>query len=188
MPLKIYNSLSKKKEEFLPLETGKVKMYVCGVTVYDRCHIGHARAAVVFDVIYRFLRSLDYQVNYVQNYTDVDDKIINKANKEGVSSQAIAERYIQEHLQDMQALGWERPTHQPRATENIPQIIDLVRKLVEKVSSHPKIHVHLSTALASISGSVAVRFGVESGTDKNPILPAQADDLRKFLVRKGFIR
>ena len=132
MPLKIYNTLSKKKEEFLPLEEGKVKMYVCGVTVYDRCHIGHARAAVVFDVIYRFLRHLDYQVNYVQNYTDVDDKIIKRANQEGVSSQAIAERYIQEHQQDMQALGMERPTHQPLATENIPQIIDLVRKLVEK--------------------------------------------------------
>ena len=132
MPLKIYNTLSKKKEEFLPLEEGKVKMYVCGVTVYDRCHIGHARAAVVFDVIYRFLRHLDYQVTYVQNYTDVDDKIIKRANQEGVSSQAIAERYILDHQQDMQALGMERPTHQPRATENIPQIIDLVRKLVEK--------------------------------------------------------
>jgi cysteinyl-tRNA synthetase len=132
MSLKIYNTLSRKKEEFVPLEEGKVKMYVCGVTVYDRCHIGHARAAVAFDVIYRFLRHLDYQVTYVQNYTDVDDKIIKKANQEGVSSQAIAERYIQEHGQDMQALGMERPTHQPRATENIPQIIDLVRKLVDK--------------------------------------------------------
>jgi cysteinyl-tRNA synthetase len=132
MPLKIYNSLSKKKEEFVPLEEGKVKMYVCGVTVYDRCHIGHARAAVVFDVIYRFLRRLNYRVTYVQNYTDVDDKIIHKANQEGVSSQAIAERYIEEHRQDMEALGMERPTHQPRATENIPQIVDLVGSLVEK--------------------------------------------------------
>jgi cysteinyl-tRNA synthetase len=132
MPLKIYNTLTGKKEEFIPLEEGKVKMYVCGVTVYDRCHIGHARAAVVFDVIYRFLRHLNYQVTYVQNYTDVDDKIIKRANQEGVSSQVIAERYIREHGQDMEALGMEKPTHQPKATENIPQIVALVQKLVDK--------------------------------------------------------
>ena len=132
MSLKIYNSLTKRKEEFIPLEEGKVKMYVCGVTVYDRCHIGHARAAVVFDVIYRFFRFLGYKVTYVRNYTDVDDKIIRRANQEGVSSQVIAERYIQEYDQDMQVLGMERPTHEPRATENIPQIISLVQKLVEK--------------------------------------------------------
>ena len=132
MSLKIYNSLSGKKEEFIPLQEGKVKMYVCGVTVYDRGHIGHARAAVVFDVIFRFFRHLGYEVTYVRNYTDVDDKIINRANREGVSSKVIAERYIQEYEQDMQALGMERPTHEPRATENIPQIISLVKKLVDK--------------------------------------------------------
>jgi cysteinyl-tRNA synthetase len=132
MPLKVYNSLTKKKEEFIPLEEGRVKMYVCGVTVYDRCHIGHARAAVVFDVIYRFFRYLGYEVTYVRNYTDVDDKIIIRANQEGVSSQVIAERYIQEYEKDMQALGMERPTYEPRATENIPQIITLVQKLLDK--------------------------------------------------------
>ena len=132
MSLKIYNSLTGKKEEFIPLQEGKVKMYVCGVTVYDRGHIGHARAAVVFDVIFRFFRHLGYEVIYVRNYTDVDDKIINRANREGVSSQVIAERYIQEYEQDMQALGMERPTHEPRATENIPQIVSLVQKLVNK--------------------------------------------------------
>jgi len=132
MALKIYNTLTGKKEEFIPLEEGKVKMYVCGVTVYDRCHIGHARAAVVFDVIYRFLRHLGYQVTYVQNYTDVDDKIIKRAQQEGVSSQVIAERYIREHRMDMEALGMETPTHQPKATENIPQIVVLVQKLVDK--------------------------------------------------------
>jgi cysteinyl-tRNA synthetase len=137
MSLRIYNTLSSKKEEFIPLEEGKVKMYVCGVTVYDRCHIGHARAAVVFDVIYRFLRHLGYQVTYVQNYTDVDDKIIKRAQQEGVSSQVIAERYIREHAQDMEALGMENPTHQPKATENIPQIVALVQKLVEKGFAYP---------------------------------------------------
>jgi cysteinyl-tRNA synthetase len=132
MALRIYNSLTKKKEDFLPLEDGKVKMYVCGVTVYDRCHIGHARAAVVFDVIYRFLRYLAYQVIYVRNYTDVDDKIIHRANQEGVASRMIAERYIREYERDMQDLGMEKPTHEPKATENIPEIISLVRKLVDK--------------------------------------------------------
>ena len=137
MPLKIYNTLTKQKEEFVPLEEGKVKMYVCGVTVYDRCHIGHARAAVVFDVIYLFLRHLGFQTTYVQNYTDVDDKIIKRANQEGLSSQVIAERYIQEHAQDMEALGMEKPTHQPKATENIPQIIALVQTLVDKGFAYP---------------------------------------------------
>jgi cysteinyl-tRNA synthetase len=132
MSLKIYNSLTKKKEEFIPLQEGKVKMYVCGVTVYDRCHIGHARAAIVFDIINRFLRYRGYEVTYVRNYTDVDDKIIQRANQEGVSCQEIAQRYIQEYEEDMRALGVERPTHEPRATENIPQILDLVRRLMEK--------------------------------------------------------
>ncbi len=132
MSLKIYNSLTKRKEEFIPLQEGKVKMYVCGVTVYDRCHIGHARAAIVFDIIFRFLRSRGYEVTYVRNYTDVDDKIIQRANQEGVPAREIAERYIQEYEEDMRALGVERPTHEPRATENIPQILDLVRKLTEK--------------------------------------------------------
>ncbi|MBI5966848.1 MAG: cysteine--tRNA ligase [Deltaproteobacteria bacterium] len=132
MALKIYNTLTKKKEEFSPLRKGKVSMYVCGVTVYDRCHIGHARAAVVFDVIFRFLRHLGYEVTYVRNYTDVDDKIIKRANQEGVSCSEIAERYIREYDEDMQALGLERPSYEPRATENIPEIITLIQKLVDK--------------------------------------------------------
>ena len=137
MSLKIYNSLTKKKEEFTPLEEGKVKMYVCGVTVYDRAHIGHARAAVVFDVIFRFLRHRGYDVTYVRNYTDVDDKIIRRANQEGVSCPEIAERYIREYEEDMQALEVERPTHEPRATENIPQIISLVQELLDKGIAYP---------------------------------------------------
>ncbi|MBM4331656.1 MAG: cysteine--tRNA ligase [Deltaproteobacteria bacterium] len=132
MPLRIYNSLTQKKEDFIPLKEGRVLMYVCGVTVYDRCHIGHARAAVVFDVIFRYLRYLGYEVTYVRNYTDVDDKIIKRANQEGVSCQEIAERYIREYEEDMQALDMERPTHEPRATENIPQIIALVENLLKK--------------------------------------------------------
>jgi cysteinyl-tRNA synthetase len=132
MSLRIYNTLTRKKEEFTPLREGKVSMYVCGVTAYDRCHIGHARAAVVFDVIFRFLRHLGYEVTYVRNYTDVDDKIIRRAQQESVPSEAIAERYIREYEEDMQALGVERPSHEPRATENIPQIIALIQKLMDK--------------------------------------------------------
>ncbi len=137
MPLRIYNSLTKKKEEFVPLREGKISMYVCGVTVYDRCHIGHARAAVVFDMIYRFLGHLGFHVTYVRNYTDVDDKIINRANQEGVSCQEIAERYITEYEEDMKSLGVRSPTHEPRATENISQIIELVQKLLDKGYAYP---------------------------------------------------
>jgi cysteinyl-tRNA synthetase len=137
MSLRIYNSLTKKKEEFVPLQEGKVSMYVCGVTVYDRCHIGHARAAVVFDMIYRFLGHLGFAVTYVRNFTDVDDKIINRANQEGVSSQEIAARYIAEYQEDMKSLGVKPPTHEPRATENISRIIDLVQRLLDKGYAYP---------------------------------------------------
>jgi cysteinyl-tRNA synthetase len=136
MALRIYNTLTGRKEDFVPLRPGKVGMYVCGVTVYDRCHIGHARAAVVFDMIYRFLRFRGYEVTYVRNFTDVDDKIINRANKEGVSCGEIAERYIREFEEDMGALGVEKPTHEPRATENIPQIIAHIEKLIDRGAAY----------------------------------------------------
>ncbi len=132
MPLRIYNTLTGKKEEFVPQIPGKVSMYVCGVTVYDHCHIGHARANVVFDVVYRYLRHIGYDVTYVRNYTDVDDKIINRANREGVDFREITERFIREFDCDMQALGIEVPTFQPRATEHIGDIIGIVTSLVQK--------------------------------------------------------
>ncbi len=132
MPLRIYNTLTGKKEEFVPQTPGKVSMYVCGVTVYDHCHIGHARANVVFDVVYRYLRHIGYDVTYVRNYTDVDDKIINRANREGVDFREITERFIREFDRDMNALGIEVPTYQPRATEHIGDIVRIVSALVEK--------------------------------------------------------
>lgn len=107
-------------------------MYVCGVTVYDYCHIGHARANVVFDVIYRYLKWLGNDVTYIRNYTDIDDKIINRANKEGVPFFEISERFIREFDRDMEALGLQLPTSQPKATENIDEIIKLVGALVDK--------------------------------------------------------
>ncbi len=132
MALRMYNTLSGRKEEFVPLEPGKVKMYVCGVTVYDHCHIGHARANVVFDMIFRYLKYAGFDVTYVRNYTDIDDKIINRANRDGIPWHEVSEKFIAEFDKDMAALGLELPTHQPKATEHIPEIIDIVGRLVAK--------------------------------------------------------
>ena len=132
MPLHIYNTLTKRKEAFKPIVDGEVRMYVCGVTVYDLCHIGHARAAIIFDVVYRYLKYLEYKVTYVRNFTDVDDKIIKRANNEKVSSEEIAERYIKEFYTDMNALGVEIPDCEPKATVHIPEMIEMIKKLIEK--------------------------------------------------------
>ena len=132
MSLRVYNTLSGKKEEFQPLVPGKVGMYVCGVTVYDYCHIGHARANIVFDIVYRYLQYSNYDVTYVRNYTDVDDKIINRANQQGISSKQLAEEFIRAFDEDMEALGLRKPTHEPKATEYIDRIIVLAKQLIEK--------------------------------------------------------
>jgi len=132
MSLRLYNTLSGQKEAFQPLVPGQVGMYVCGVTVYDYCHLGHARANIVFDVVYRYLQYAGYQVTYVRNYTDVDDKIINRANERGISSKELAETYIQAFDEDMAALGLSTPTHQPKATEYIPQIVAMVERLIAR--------------------------------------------------------
>jgi len=137
MALRVYNTLSGGKEEFRPLVPGKVGMYVCGVTVYDYCHIGHARANIVFDIVYRYLKFSGYGVNYVRNYTDVDDKIINRANERGIDSQALAEEFIHAFDEDMAALGLDLPTCQPKATEHIPQIIAIVERLIERGMAYP---------------------------------------------------
>jgi len=130
MPLRVYNTLSRQKEIFEPIEPGKVRMYVCGPTVYDSSHIGHARSVVVFDVIARYLKAVGYQVVYVRNFTDVDDKIIDKANQLGIDSATVAERFISEFYEDMDALNVERATVEPRATEHIDQIVQFVEKLI----------------------------------------------------------
>lgn len=132
MSIRIYNSFTRKKEEFTPLEEGKVRMYVCGITAYDRCHIGHARSAVVFDAVVRHLRSRGFDVTFVRNFTDIDDKIINRANQEGISCSELSEREIGHFYDDMDALGILRADIEPKATEHIPDIINLIEKLVEK--------------------------------------------------------
>ncbi len=138
MGLKVYNTLTRKKEDFEPVEPGAVKMYVCGVTVYDMCHIGHARSIVLFDVIYRYLQFKGYEVTYVRNFTDVDDKIIKRANELGEDWASVARRYIGEFYTDMDALGVLRPTIEPKATEHIGQIEDLVGKLIETGHAYQK--------------------------------------------------
>jgi cysteinyl-tRNA synthetase len=132
MSLRVYNTLNGTKEEFKPLVPGKVGMYVCGVTVYDYCHIGHARANIVFDLIYRYFKFCGFETTYVRNFTDVDDKIINRANERGITSKELSEEFIEAFYEDMDALGIERPTHEPKATEYIDEIIALCQKLIDK--------------------------------------------------------
>jgi cysteinyl-tRNA synthetase len=132
MAVRVYNTMNKKKEVLVPLHEGRIGMYVCGVTVYDLCHIGHARSAVVFDCIYRYLRYKGYDVTYVRNYTDVDDKIIKRAQEEGVSTEEIATRYIEEFNTDMGDLGLLSPTIEPKATEHMADMIELVQRLIDK--------------------------------------------------------
>ncbi len=130
--MKIYNTLTRQKEEFVPMEPGKVKMYVCGPTVYDYIHIGNARPYVIFDTIRRYMEYKGLEVNYVQNFTDVDDKIINKAIKEGVDSKVISERYIAEALKDAEGLNVEPATKNPKVTEEMPEIIEMIKTLIDK--------------------------------------------------------
>jgi len=132
MPQKIFNTRTRKKETFEPVRPGAVGMYVCGITAYDVCHVGHARAAVVFDVVFRHLKARGYDVTYVKNFTDIDDKIIDRANREGVGITQIAERYIKLHDEDMAALNVLTPTVTPRATGHMADMIALIQALEEK--------------------------------------------------------
>ena len=130
--MKLYNTLTKKKEEFVPLEPGKVKMYVCGPTVYNFIHIGNARPMIVFDTARRYMEHKGYEVNYVSNFTDVDDKIIAKANEEGVSSKEVSERYIKECQKDMAGMNVKPATTHPKATEEIGGMVEMISTLMEK--------------------------------------------------------
>ncbi|MDY0274013.1 MAG: cysteine--tRNA ligase [Desulfomicrobium sp.] len=130
--MQIYNSLTRKKEEFVPVTPGQVSMYVCGITAYDYCHIGHARSAVVFDVLVRYLRYSGLTVTFVRNFTDIDDKIINRANREGVDWKSIAQTYMHAFYEDMDRLGVLRADIEPKATEHIPGMIALCAELIAK--------------------------------------------------------
>ncbi len=132
MSLRIYNTLSRALEPFTPIEPGHVRMYVCGMTVYDLCHLGHARAMVAFDVVQRWLKNSGYRVTYVRNVTDIDDKIIKRALDNGETIRSLTDRMVDALHQDADALGIERPTHEPRATDYVPQMLSLIGRLAQK--------------------------------------------------------
>jgi cysteinyl-tRNA synthetase len=127
--LKIYNTLTRDKQEFKPIEANKVRMYVCGMTVYDYCHLGHARVMVMFDMVYRWLKASGYDVTYVRNITDIDDKIIRRAAENNESIHALTQRFIDAMHEDADALGVQRPTYEPRATQYVPQMLSMIEQL-----------------------------------------------------------
>ena len=163
--LKIYNTLSRSKEEFVPIHKGKVSMYVCGVTVYDLCHIGHARTFVNFDVVVRYLRYCGYEVKYVRNITDIDDKIIKRSLERGIEAKALAEQFIVEMHKDFDALNILRPDIEPKATENIPAIIELVQKLIDNGNAY-------------VSGNGDVVFKISSFVNYGKLSGQKLDELQ----------
>ncbi|BBI50948.1 hypothetical protein HORIV_33690 [Vreelandella olivaria] len=146
----IYNTLTRRKEPFTPLEAGKVSMYVCGMTVYDYCHLGHARVMVAFDVITRYLRERGYDVNYVRNITDIDDKILKRADENGESITALTERMIDAMHEDEQRLFVLPPSHEPRATGHIDDIVAMIETLIEKALPTRPIMVMSTTGCANL--------------------------------------
>ena len=138
--MRLYNSLTRKKEEFVPITPGEVKMYSCGPTVYNYFHIGNARPFIMFDLLRRYFEYCGYQVKFVQNFTDIDDKVINKANEEHTTYDVIAERYIKEYFVDAHGLGIHEATVHPKATDNIDAIIDIVKTLVAVSYTHLDVY------------------------------------------------
>lgn len=171
MAINIHNTMKRKKEPFIPQKEGKVTMYACGVTVYDLSHIGHARAMVVFDVIHRYLRASGYDVTFVRNYTDIDDKIINRANEESVPFNVISERYIKEFDIDMEALGIMVPEHTPRATEHISEMIEMIETLIEKG------HAYVVEGDVYFDVSSFKEYGKLSGKDTDSLLSGARVDI-----------
>jgi len=161
----IYNSLAREKQAFVPQRPGEARMYVCGMTVYDYCHLGHARVMVVFDVVQRWLRASGYRVTYVRNITDIDDKIIRRAAEQGVPVDALTERYIRAMDEDLAALGVEKPDHEPRATRYVPEMLELIRRLETR-------------RLAYQAGSGDVNFAVRRFPGYGKLSGKSLDELR----------
>ncbi|MDC7691555.1 cysteine--tRNA ligase [Vogesella indigofera] len=150
--LNLYNTLTRQKEAFNPIEPGKVKMYVCGMTVYDLCHIGHARMLTAFDVIYRWFAASGYDVTYVRNITDIDDKIIKRAAERGISAEALVEETIADMHADTGALGLLRPTFEPRATQHIGGMQDIISKLISRGKAYPAANGDVYYAVREFDG------------------------------------
>ncbi|HET6756273.1 MAG TPA: cysteine--tRNA ligase [Burkholderiales bacterium] len=164
-PLKVYNSLSRTKENFAPLRAHEVRMYVCGMTVYDYCHLGHARAMVVFDIIVRWLRAIGYNVTYVRNITDIDDKIIKRAADLNEPIQSLTERFIDAMHEDIDRLGLLKPEFEPKATEYIPQMKAMIQTLLDKGYAYP-------------GGNGDVYYSVRRFDDYGKLSGKSLDDLR----------
>ncbi len=163
--LKIYNSLSRGKEEFKPITPDKVRMYVCGMTVYDYCHLGHARVMVVFDMVARYLRASGFEVTYIRNITDIDDKIIHRANENGEDIADLTARFITAMHEDAAALGIEEPTQEPRATEHIDQIVQMISTLIEKEHAY-------------VAANNDVFYDISTFTDYGKLSGKHLDELR----------
>ncbi|WP_303869581.1 cysteine--tRNA ligase [Acetobacterium wieringae] len=162
--MKLYNTLTQQKETFIPIEAGKVRMYSCGPTVYNYFHIGNARPFIVFDVLRRFLEYTGYEVTFIQNFTDVDDKIINRSHEEGISPGDVSEKYIKEYFTDADALGIKRASVHPKVSEHIPEIIDMIKTLEEKGLAY------------NVDGNVYYR--VDAFNDYGKLSKQSIDDLK----------
>jgi cysteinyl-tRNA synthetase len=165
MTLRLHNTLTRSLEEFRPIREGQVGMYVCGMTIYDLCHMGHLRMMMAFDVIYRWLRTLGYQVTYVRNITDIEDKIIARALERKMTIRALTDEMIAAMHRDLSAVGVERPTHEPRATDYVPQMVGLIRRLEDK-------------GLAYRSGNGDVNFAVRKFPGYGKLSGKSLDQLR----------
>ncbi len=152
MSLRIFNTLTRQTEVFSPIEPEHVRMYVCGITIYDHCHVGHARMMVAFDLIYGWLRTLGYRVTYVRNVTDIDDKIIKRALERRISVRALTDEMIEAMHEDLDALGIARPTHEPRATEYVPQMLVMIRKLEDKGLAYRSPNGDVNYAVRKFAG------------------------------------
>ena len=152
MTLRIHNTLTRATERFVPIEPGHVRLYVCGITIYDLCHMGHARFMIAFDVVQRWLKTLGYRVTYVRNITDIDDKIIKRALERNISIRALTDEMIEVLQQDTDALGLERPTHQPRATQHVPEMLALIATLEEKGYGYRSTNGDVNYAVRKFAG------------------------------------
>lgn len=183
--MKLYNTLSKKKEEFVPVEEGKVRMYVCGPTVYNYIHIGNARPMIVFDTVRRYFEYKGYEVNYVSNFTDVDDKIINKSIEEGISAQEVSERYIEECKKDMADLNIKPATKNPKATEEIDGMIEMISQLIEKgYAYHKDGTVYFRTRKFEGYGKLSKKNLDDLEAGKRIAVEEQKEDAMDFVLWK----
>lgn len=183
--MKLYNTLSKKKEEFVPIEEGKVKMYVCGPTVYNYIHIGNARPMIVFDTVRRYFEYKGYEVNYVSNFTDVDDKIINKSIEEGIPASEVSERYIKECKKDMADLNIKPATKNPKATEEIDGMIAMIETLIKKGYAYPVDGtVYFRTRKFDGYGKLSKKNLDELEAGKRIAIEEQKEDAMDFVLWK----